>query len=109
MACIAEFPGPPGRNIARRHVSVGGIHPLEEIIPLFLRNLIGWTLIPSPFRQPDPPVIAKTFAHERQLALEGITARNARGMDLGEAGVGEEGALSMGTPNGAGVGFQRIG
>ena len=85
---VAQFPSAPRGHIARCHVPVGGIHPLEEVIALLLRNRIGLSGIPCLLRQPDPAIVAQTFAHQSELALEGVAAGDAGGVDLGEAGIG---------------------
>ena len=100
---VAEFPGAAGGDIPGGHVAVGGIHPLEEVIPLLLRDVCRGSVVSGLLRQPDATVVAQAFAHQRQLALEGITAGDAGGMDLGEAGVGEQRPLAVRPPDGAGV------
>ena len=62
---------------------------------------------------PDPAVVAQRLRHERELGLELVRGRDARGVDLREAGVGERRALLVGPPRGGhvaglGVGGQEV-
>ena len=79
----------PAWATSRRHVAVGGIKPLEVVAFLFWYR-IGVGVFAGVLGQPDPSVVAQAFAHQRQLALEDIATGNAGGMDLGEAGIGEQ-------------------
>ena len=106
---VAEFSGPPGGDVPRRHVAVGGIKPLEEVVAFLFRYRIGLACLAGVLGQPDPPVVAQAFAHQRQLALEDIATGNAGGMDLGEAGIGEQRPFAVGPPDRTGVRLQGIG
>ena len=58
---------------------------------------------------PDPAVVAKALAHQRQLALVVAGLGDAGRVDLGEAGIGKEGAPLVAAPDGRGVAVDRIG
>src|SRR5580700_685216 len=96
MACftdtapfVANRLGVARGDIARHQIAEAGIAPLQIVVALVLRNLIGWTLIPRLQRNPDAAVITQRLAHERELRLIMPGDRNASRMNLSEARVGE--------------------
>ena len=60
-------------------------------------------------RHPDPAVVAQRLAHQGELGLVLAADRDAGRVDLGEAGVGEVGALAVGPPGGGHVAAHRVG
>ena len=71
-----------------------GYFSLQVIIPFGSGILLaGQAVVSRCFGHPDPAVISKALAHERQLGLIGAVHRNAGGVNLGKARVGEKSAL----------------
>ena len=58
---------------------------------------------------PDAAVVAQRLAHQRQLRLVLATDRDARGVDLGVAGVGEQRTLAVRPPGGRDVAALGVG
>src|SRR5438093_143156 len=92
--CIsAEAPRRLARgDVARGEVAIGGVDALEVVVALALRDLVGGAGVALLLRDPNAPVVAERLGHERELRLVFARARDAGGVDLGEAGVGEVGA-----------------
>jgi hypothetical protein len=91
----------PGGDVARGEVPVARILALEEVVAVFLGD--GFRRLPDVLPLPGDPastVVAERFGHEGQLRLVLARLRDAGGVDLGVAGVGEEGALLVGLPDG---------
>src|ERR1700693_3556641 len=116
MACFADTApfvanrlGIARGHIARDQIAEAGIAPLQKVVTFVLGDLIGWTLIPRLHRHPDAPVIAKRLAHQRELRLIAPGNRDAGGMDLSEARVGERSAPLVGPPDSGAVGAFRVG
>ena len=78
------------RHVARHEVAERGVAPLEEVVAVVDGDLVGCPGIVELLRDPDPTVVAQRLRHQRELALEVVAARDARGVDLGEARVREQ-------------------
>ena len=101
--------GVAARHIARDEVAERRVLLLEEVVALVLRDLgrrAGFVAVTG---HPDAAVVAQRFRHEGQLRLELVGGRDAGRVDLGVAGVGEQGALAMGPPRCGDVGGHRVG
>ena len=61
------------------------------------------------FRRPDTPVVAQTFAHQRELRLILAGDRDARRVDLRVAGVREKRAFFVGAIRGGDVATLGVG
>ncbi len=96
-------------HIARNQVAEAGIAALQIIIALVFRNLVRRPLVALLLRHPDAAVVAQRFAHQRQLRLIIARHRNAGGMNLREAGIGEQRAALVRAPDGGGVGTFGVG
>ena len=102
-AGVADLLGGARRDVARRQVAVGRVLALQVVVALGLGNLVGRPLVARLLGHPDAAVVAQRLGHERQLRLVLAGARDARGVDLGVARVGEERALAVGPPGGGDV------
>jgi len=96
---VAHLLGAPRREVARRQVPVARVEPLEIVIALVLGNLVRRSRVPFLFGHPDAAVVAERLAHQRELGLVLAGLRDAGRVDLGEAGVREQGATPMRAPN----------
>ena len=76
---------------------------------MVLGDLVGGAGVAELLRHPDAPVVAERLAHERELRLELVTCRDARGVDLGEARVREERAPPVRPPRGGHVAALGVG
>ena len=83
--------------------------PLEVVVALVLRDVGGRAVVAVRGGHPDPAVVAQRLAHQRELGLLLAGARDARGVDLGEARVGEVGAAPVRAPDGRGVAVLGVG
>src|SRR5205085_3406147 len=83
----------PRSNIARGKVAIARVLSFQKIIALLFGNLRQRTVIGFLLGHPDASVIAKRFGHEGQFGLILAADRDARGMDLSEAGIGKSCAL----------------
>ena len=108
-AFVANLLGVARGHVARNQIAEAGIAALEIIIALGFGNLIWRTLVAFLQRHPDAAVIAQRFAHQRELRLIIAGDRDAGGMDLREAGIGEERAAFVCAPDGGGVGALGVG
>ena len=97
---ITGFLGGTRRNISRRQVAEARILPLQEVIALRFRDGGRCAIVPPLDRHPHASVVAKRFRHERELRLMVAAHRNAGGVDLRVARVGERRALLVRTPRG---------
>ena len=98
-ALVADALGGPRGNVARGEVAEARVHALQVIVALGLRNLSRRPLVALGLRHPDPPVVAQRLAHQRELGLVITGDRDAGGVDLREAGIGEGRALLVGAPD----------
>ncbi len=108
-ALVAHHFGVAGSYVARHQVAETRVAPLQVVIALRLRDLVGRPLVALLERHPHAAVIAQRLAHEGELRLIVARDRNAGGMNLGEAGVGEQRAALMGAPDSGGVGTLGVG
>ena len=97
-ALVAHLLGVARRDVARDQVAEARVLALEVVVALVLGNLVGRPLVARLFRHPDAAVVAQALAHQRQLRLVVAGDRNAGRVDLGEAGVGEQGAALVRPP-----------
>ena len=91
------------RDVARHEVAERGVAPFEEVVAVVVGNLVGRPRVVHLLRHPDPAVVAQRLRHQRELALELVARRDARGVDLRVARVGEVRALLGGAPRGGDV------
>ena len=109
-AFIAHFLGAAGRNVARSEVAEARIFAFQIIIALGFRDFVrrlGAILLP--FRHPDAAVVAERLRHEGELRLVVAAHRNAGGMNLRVAGIGEERAFFVGAIGGGDVATAGVG
>ncbi len=106
---VADVLGGAGGDVAGDEVAEGGVDALQVVVALVLGDLGGGTGVALGLRDPDASVVAQRLAHQGQLGLVVAGARDAGGVDLGEAGVGEVRAAPVGPPDGGGVGVHRVG
>src|SRR6185436_6306750 len=90
-------------DVARREVPEARVFALEVIIALALRDLPRRTRVALRLRHPDASVIAQRLRHERQLRLIVAALRNARGVDLRVARIGERRAALVRAPDRGGI------
>ncbi len=106
---VADVLGGAGGDVARHEVAEGGVDPLQVVVAFVLGDLGGRPGVALGLGHPDAAVVAQRLAHQRQLGLVVAGARDAGGVDLGEAGVGEVRAAPVGPPDGGGVGVHGVG
>ncbi len=100
---VADGLGVAAGHVARHKVAEARIAALQIVVALGLGNLIGRALVALLFGNPDAPIVAQRFAHQRQLRLIVAADGNAGGMNLCEARVGKERAALVRPPDGRGV------
>ncbi len=105
---VADVLRGAGGDVAGDEVAEGGVDPLQVVVALGLGDLGGRAGVALGLRYPDPAVVAQRLAHQRQLGLVVAGARDAGGVDLGEAGVGEVRAAPVRPPDGGGVGVHGV-
>ena len=109
-AFIANFLGRARGDVARRQIAEARIFAFQIIIAVGFGNLVRrFGAILLPFRNPDAAVIAQRFRHQGELGLMIAADRNAGGMDLRVAGIGEERAFFVGAIGGGDVATARVG
>ncbi|CAB4940601.1 unannotated protein [freshwater metagenome] len=96
-------------DVTGSEVAVGRVLTLEVVVAVFFRDLIGRTVVVELLGHPDATVVTQRLRHERELGLRLITGRDAGGVDLRVAGVGEQGALLVCPPCCGDVGVHRVG
>ena len=106
---VAHFLRRSAGDVARRKVAEGGVFPLEVVVALRFRDLLRRALVPLGLGHPDATVIPERFRHQRQLRLVVAALRDAGGVDLGVAGIGEGRALLPGAEGGGDVAPLRVG
>ena len=109
MAFVADGLGVAGGDVARDEVAEAGIAALEVVVALVFGDFVGWALVALLLGHPDAAVVAERLGHEGELGLVVAGDGDAGGMDLGEAGVGEERAALVRTPDGGGVAALGVG
>src|SRR5439155_7310739 len=108
-AFVADRLGIAGSHVARHKITEGWILALQEIVALIGRDIAGSALVALGFRDPDAAVVAQRFAHQRELRLILAGHRNARGMNLREARIGEQRSMLVGAPAGRDIAALRVG
>ena len=108
-ALVADVLRRPGRDVARHQVAEGRVDPLQVVVALLLGDLPGVALVLAGLRHPDPAVVAERLAHQGQLRLVVAGDRDAGRVDLGVAGIAEQGALAMRPPGRGDVAAHRVG
>ena len=108
-AFVADGFGVAGGDVAGDEVAEAGIAAFEVVVALGFGNLVGRALVALLLRHPDAAVVAQRFAHQRELGLIVAGDGDAGGVDLGEAGIGEQRAALVGAPDGGGVGALGVG
>src|SRR5207245_3291145 len=101
-ALVADRLGVARCHVARNQVAEARILTLQVVIALVLGDLIRTTLVTYFLRHPNAAVVAQRLTHQRQLRLVIARLRDARRMDLREAGVRERGAFLIRAPYGGG-------
>ncbi len=77
-------------DVARHQVTVAGVHALEEVVALPLRDFVGTALVFRVLRYPHAPALAaRALADEPEL----VGAGNGRRVHLDELAVRVDGAL----------------
>ena len=109
VALVATLLGGPGGDVARHQVAEGRVAALEEVVALGLGDVPRLALVGLGLGHPHAAVVAQRFAHQRQLGLGVAQAREAGGVDLREAGVGEEGPALVAAPRGGDVAVHGVG
>ena len=102
-ALVAHLLGVARGHVARHQVAEAGVAALQVVIALGLGNLVGRARVALLLGHPDAAVVAQRLAHQGELRLVVARDRDARRMDLREAGVGEQRAALVGAPDGGGV------
>src|SRR6185437_7480919 len=97
-----------GGDVTGDEVAEGRVDALQVVVALVLGDLVRRTVVALRLRHPDAAVVAQRLAHQRQLGLVVAGARDAGGVDLGEAGVGEVRAAPVRPPDGGRVGVHGI-
>ncbi len=97
-----------GGDVAGHEVAEGRVDALQVVVALGLGDLVRGTLVALGLGHPDTAVVAQRLAHQGEFGLVVAGARDAGGVDLGEARVGEERAAPVGTPDGGGVGVHGV-
>ena len=108
-ALVADVLGGAGGDVAGHQVAEGGVDALQVVVALVLGDLGGRAGVARRLGHPDPAVVAQRLAHQGELGLVLAGARDAGGVDLGEARVGEVGAAPVGPPDRGGVGVHGVG
>ena len=102
-AFVADGFGVAGGDVAGDEVAEGGIFALEVVVALVFGDLIGLALVTFLLWDPDAAVVAERLGHERELGLVVAGDGDAGGVNLREAGIGEERAAFVRAPDGGGV------
>ena len=97
------------RDVARHEVAERRVAALEVVVALVLGDLVGGAGVVVLLRHPDAAVVAQRLAHQRELRLEVVARRDARGVDLRVAGVGHVRAALVRAPDGGDVAVLRVG
>ena len=108
-AFVANGLGIARGHVARHQVAEAGIAAFQVIVALGLGNLVGLTLVAFGQRHPNTAVVTQRFAHQGELGLIFASDWDASGVNLGEAGIGEERTLLVRAPDGGGVAALGVG
>lgn len=106
---VADVLRGAGGDVAGHEVAEGGVDPLQVVVALRLGDVGRGTGVALGLGDPDASVVAQGLAHEGELGLVVTGARDAGGVDLGEAGVGEVRAAPVRPPDGGRVGVHGVG
>src|SRR5690606_2000348 len=109
VAVVAHRLRGPGSDVPGNQVPERGVAAFQEVVPLRFGDLVGRAGVALLLGGPDPAVVAQALAHEGELGLALARLGQARGVDLGEARVGEEGALLVAAPYRGRVAVDRVG
>src|SRR5699024_10661448 len=96
-------------DVSGDHVPEGGVLALEVVVAFVFWNLVRGTGVARLGWNPDTTVVSQRLAHERTLGLVLTMLRNAGGVDLRVAGVGEVRAFLCCSPDRGGVTAHRVG
>ena len=102
-ALVADFFRAARGDIPGRQVAEAGVLALEKVVALGLGDVGGSPHVAGARRHPDAPIVAQRLAHQGELGLMVAGDRDAGGVDLAEAGVGEQRAALEGAIGGGDV------
>ena len=113
-AGVADLLGGARGDVARHQVAERRVALLQEVGAVRLRDLGRRAGVVGRAGHPDAAVVAQALAHQGELGLVLARHRDAGGVDLHEARVGEQRAALVGAPGGGdvaghGVGGQVVG
>src|SRR5699024_6321808 len=106
---VADLLGGAGGDVPRDQVAEGRITPFQEVVAFLIGDVPRVPVVATLLGNPDAAVVAQRLAHQRQLGLVVAGDRDAGGVDLGVARVGEVGALAVRAPGGGGVAAHGVG
>ena len=109
VTAVAHLLGGARGDIARHQVPERRVTLLQVVVALLLRDGGRRARVALLFRHPHAPVVAQALAHQGELGLMLARHRDAGGMNLHEAGVGEQGASLVGAPGGGDVAHLGVG
>ena len=95
-------------DVARREVAEARVFPFEIVVALRLGDRIRRARVALLLGNPDAPVVAQRFAHQRELRLILAGDRDAGRVDLRVAGVRKERAALIGAIRGGHVAALRV-
>src|SRR5207245_4748029 len=96
-------------HITRNKVTKSRVSSFEIIISFFFRNIKSPSVVALFFWNPNAPVVAQRFGHQRKLRLVLAGNRNAGRMYLREARITEVCPFFVRLPNGRGVAAHCVG
>ncbi len=108
-ALVAHLLGVARGDVAGHQVAEARVLALQVVVPFLLGDLVGRSGVAGLDRDPDAAVVAQRLRHQGQLGLVVAAHRDAGGVDLGEARVGQERAPAVGPPDGGGVAALGVG
>ena len=92
-ALVADLLGGAGGDVARHQVAEARVAALQVVVALGLGDLVGGRVSPFFLGTQMRPSLRSDSLHQRQLRLVLAGDRDAGGVDLREAGVGEDAPL----------------
>lgn len=107
-ALVADVLRGAGGDVARDQVAEGRVDALQVVVALVLGDPVRRPVVALGLRYPDAAVVAQRLAHQGEFRLVVAGARDAGGVDLCEAGVGEVRAAPVGPPDRGGVGVHGV-
>ena len=102
-ALVADLLGRARGHVARHEVAEARVAALQVVIALVFGDVVGPPGVSLLLGDPDAAVVAERLRHERQLRLMLTRHRNACGVNLRVARVGEKRAAAIGPPDGGTV------